>query len=165
MNQVAHTPLFDQRALRTAFGTFATGVAVATARGAGGELVGLTINSFSSVSLEPPLVLWSQSRFAPSHPTFLSASHFAINVLAEDQVLLSEHFARFSADKFANVDFISGASGAPLLVGATSYFECARETEINGGDHMIFLGRVECFAHQPSRPLLFLRGSYCTVQE
>src|SRR6476660_5707799 len=117
-------PRDDQRGFRRALGQFATGVGVMTAR-SGDRLAGVTANSFSSVSLDPPLVLWSLELRALSLPVFREASHFAVNVLAADQVPLSTRFARSSADKFASAEWRPGRSGVPLLTGVAAQFECA----------------------------------------
>lgn len=150
----------DSRDLRTALGVFATGVAVVTARDAVGSLAGLTVNSFSSVSLDPPLVLFSQSLRSPSLALFRRASHFVINILAADQQVLSRHFARPSADKFAGVAYSASTCGAPIIDGAVAHFQCRREHEYDGGDHAIFIGRVERYACCDRPPLIFLRGDY-----
>lgn len=162
---VPATPAFDPRELRDALGCFATGIAVVTACAPGGEFVGLTVNSFSSVSLEPPLVLWSLDRASPSLGAFSAASHYAVNVLAADQMALSQQFATRAADKFAGVDIAAvGAGGAPLLRGCCAWFECVNELRHDGGDHLIFLGRVARFAHEPGRPpLLYHGGRYRTL--
>ncbi len=146
--------------LRGALGTFATGVVVITARDAEGLLAGLTVNSFNSVSLEPPLVLWSQSLCSPSLQQFRRATHFVINVLAADQRHLSQHFARHHRDKFAGIAFTSAECGAPILRDVVAHFVCRRESEYYGGDHAIFLGRVESFNGSDRAPLIFLRGGY-----
>lgn len=148
------------RELRSALGVFATGVVVVTACDAEGARVGLTVNSFNSVSLDPPLILWSLSLRAPSLPVFRRAEHFVINVLAADQEHLSKHFARGHADKFTDVPCIAASHGAPILLGAAAHFECRRAYEYYGGDHLIFIGRVERHAHCDKTPLIFLRGAY-----
>ena len=152
----------DNTALRRALGQFATGITVVTARGSDGTLAGLTVNSFASVSLDPPLVLWSLSSHSPSRPVFETCSHYAINVLAEDQADLSRRFAASGTDKFAGLAWLSGAGGAPLLEGCCARFECCNETRHEGGDHSIFVGRVEhheCLGPQ-DRPLLYHAGRY-----
>jgi flavin reductase (DIM6/NTAB) family NADH-FMN oxidoreductase RutF len=152
--------LFDARDFRDALGTFATGVCIVTARGADGAPVGLTVNSFSSVSLEPPLVLWSQSLYAQSLPAFQAASHFVVNVLAADQVELSKRFAGEHDDRFLDVEHIVPDHGAPVIMGCAAHFECRNEARYYGGDHIIFLGRVERYAHSRKPTLLFCRGRY-----
>jgi 4-hydroxyphenylacetate 3-hydroxylase, reductase component len=152
-------PKDDQRGFRRALGQFATGVAVMTAR-SGDKLVGVTANSFSSVSLDPPLILWSLELRAQSLAVFREASHFAVNVLAHDQVALSTRFARSSLDKFTAAEWKPGHSGVPLLAGVAAHLECAREAEHDGGDHVIFIGRVEHYARFEREVLLFAHGRY-----
>ncbi len=119
----------EPRALRNLLGQFATGVTVITTRGADGRKVGMTANSFSSVSLDPPLVLWSLARTAPSVNDFLVASHFAINVLGSDQHGLSGHFARPAADKFVGIEHVEATAGVPLLDGAIATLVCRNLTQ------------------------------------
>jgi flavin reductase (DIM6/NTAB) family NADH-FMN oxidoreductase RutF/DNA-binding MarR family transcriptional regulator len=152
-------PSDDERAFRRALGQFATGVAIMTAC-VDDRLAGVTANSFTSVSLDPPLVLWSLETKAQSLPLFREASHFAVNVLAADQVDLSTRFARSLSDKFSSVDWRAGRSGAPLLAGAAAQFECARAIEHDGGDHVILIGKVERFARFEREVLLFAHGRY-----
>ena len=117
---------FDARAFRRGLGNFATGVTIVTARGPGGEQVGVTANSFNSVSLDPPLVLWSIDKRSSSHAVFEAASHFAVNILAADQIELSNHFARPQAEKFTGVACESGVGSAPLLPDCAARFQCER---------------------------------------
>jgi flavin reductase (DIM6/NTAB) family NADH-FMN oxidoreductase RutF len=151
---------FDTRDFRNALGTFATGVTIITTRRKTGELVGLTANSFTSVSLNPPLVLWSQSLYAPSLAAFQDASHFVVNILADDQLALSQRFAKTHEDKFAAVDHVIPECGAPVILGAAAHFECRNEFRYYGGDHIIFMGRVERYAHTDKPTLLFSHGTY-----
>ncbi len=155
----------DTRAFRDALGSFATGVTIVTAKGADGMLAGLTINSFASVSLDPPLVLWSLSLYSPSLPIFQNCSHYAINVLAQDQVALSNHFAAGQTDRFAGREFTPGACGAPLLPGCCAWFECKNEMRHAGGDHLIFVGLVEHYRKESRPPLLFQGGQYRSLAE
>ena len=151
----------DERHLRNALGRFVTGVTVITTRTAEGKLEGLTANSFSAVSLDPPLVLWSLSRAAASLPVFSAGSHYAINVLASDQKDLAERFARRIADRFSGVGFDEGSGGAPLLHGAAAKFECFNRSRYEEGDHVIFVGEVErCTHRNGAMPLLFHGGRY-----
>ncbi len=152
----------DPRDFRAALGCFATGVTVITARGADGRRVGLTVNSFSSVSLDPPLVLWNLSVHAPSLPVFCAAGHFAVNVLAADQRHLARHFAKSADDKFTGADAVlrDGLGGAPLLDGVAALFECRNAERYYGGDHVIFLGAVENYRFTEKQPLVFCRGDY-----
>ena len=150
----------DPRALRRALGCFATGVAVVTAARTEGEPVGVTINSFASLSLDPPLVLWSLLARSPSLGAFRGATHFVVNVLAEDQRDLSARFATPLPDKFAGVVWTPGLGGAPLLHGCAARFECANAAQAEGGDHLLFTGRVLRHSHEDREPLMFLRGQY-----
>lgn len=152
---------FDTHAFRAALGTFATGVTIITTRSDSGEYAGLTANSFNSVSLDPPLVLWSLSLYSPSLPLFQNCSHYAINILAQDQMELSRRFAMSNIDKFAGLDFVLGAGGAPLLPGCCAWFECRNEVRHAGGDHIIFVGLVETFLrHEGIAPLVYQGGGY-----
>jgi flavin reductase (DIM6/NTAB) family NADH-FMN oxidoreductase RutF len=159
----ANAPNFSRQEFRTALGTFATGVTIVTARSAGGDLVGLTANSFNSVSLEPPLVLWSLSRSAASMVALSTGSHYAINILAADQKELAERFAGKREDRWAGVEFSDGLCGAPLLAGAAASFECFNRSRYEEGDHVIFVGEVERCEHRPgASPLLFHGGKFFT---
>ncbi len=159
----AQPPSFSAQEFRAALGTFATGVTIVTARHADGQIVGLTANSFNSVSLSPPLVLWSLSRAAASMAVFSAGSHYAINVLAADQRPLAERFALRGADRFSGVTFDEGAGGAPLLHGAAATFECFNRSRYEEGDHVIFVGEVErCTMRAGASPLLFHGGRYYT---
>jgi len=151
---------FDSRAFRNALGSYTTGVAVITTGTQDGSAAGLTINSFASVSLDPPLVLWSLSLYSLSLPAFQNCSHYAINVLAQDQQALSQRFAVTQPDKFAGLDFTLGTAGVPLLPGCCAWFECRNETHHAGGDHLIFVGQVESFARSDRPPLVFQGGQY-----
>jgi flavin reductase (DIM6/NTAB) family NADH-FMN oxidoreductase RutF len=154
----------DPRALRNALGCFATGVTVITARSPDGQLIGFTANSFNSVSLDPPLVLFSLDRKAQSLRGFQMSTHFAVNILARDQRALSNQFARATDDKFAGVAFTRWDSGAPILEGAIASFECRLRDMHAGGDHVIFVGQVERMAaREDGEPLLYFRGSYATL--
>jgi len=152
----------DARDFRSALGCFPTGVCLVTTCGAGGTPHGMTINSFSSVSLEPPMVLWSLSRSATSAPAFRDAEYFAINVLAAADGALSGHFAKPGADKFAACAerFSPGLGGAPVLAGALATFECHSRHRYYGGDHVIMIGVVERYTHGDGAPLVFHRGRY-----
>ena len=145
----AQPPSFSAQEFRAALGMFATGVTIVTARGQDGGVIGLTANSFNSVSLEPPLVLWSLSKAAASLVAFSKGSHYAINVLAADQKGLAERFALRGADRWKDVGFSEGFGGAPLLHGAAATFECFNRSRYDEGDHVIFVGEVErCSARQ-----------------
>ncbi|MEI6734207.1 MAG: flavin reductase family protein [Comamonadaceae bacterium] len=161
LNRKAQPPSFSQSEFRTALGMFATGVTIVTARSSTGELVGLTANSFNSVSLDPPLVLWSLARSAASMLAFSTGSHYAINILSADQQALAQRFATKGVDRFANLTFADGASGAPLLNGAAAWFECFNRSRYDEGDHVIFVGEVERCSHRAgASPLLFHGGKF-----
>lgn len=148
---------------RAALGQFATGVTIVTAVDAQGHLIGLTANSFNSVSLSPPLVLWSLAKQSTSMPGLLSASAFAINVLAADQQILGERFARKGIDRFEGVAWRPGLSGAPLIAGAVATFECKHRSQHDEGDHLIFVGEVtHCSRRVGATPLLFHGGRFFT---
>jgi flavin reductase (DIM6/NTAB) family NADH-FMN oxidoreductase RutF len=151
---------FNSRELRNALGSFATGVTIITTRSRDGKLHGMTANSFTSVSLTPPLVLWSSSLYAQSLPAFQESNHFVVNILAFDQIELSNKFAKQSDDKFVDVDHIIVESGAPVMIGAAAHFECRNEFRHYGGDHIIFIGHVERFAYTDRPTLMFCRGNY-----
>ena len=145
----------DTRELRRALGSFATGITVVTARAPDGRIAGVTANSFCSVSLDPPLVLWCLAGSAPSRAVFAHASHFAVHVLAEDQLHLSDRFCKPSRNKFAGLETTEGLGGAPILDGVVALFECSREQRHDAGDHVILVGRVERYHHTNRPPLVF----------
>lgn len=154
------------RQFRRALGEFATGVAIVTAVGRDGELIGMTMSSFNSVSLEPPLVLFSVDRRAHSLPPMLAARGFAINVLARDQEHLSNQFARALSDKWAAVRISVGHAQAPLIAGALAHFECEPYAHHDGGDHVIFVAHVLRHAiHGEAAPLIFFRGRYRDLRD
>jgi flavin reductase (DIM6/NTAB) family NADH-FMN oxidoreductase RutF/DNA-binding IclR family transcriptional regulator len=155
---------FDARELRQVLGSFVTGVTVITTVDAQGKPHGLTVNSFSSVSLDPPLILWSQSLTAPSHPVFRDAERFVVNILADDQVQISNQFARARDDKFAGCEIDTGIGGVPLIRGSAAYLECRRMDSFRGGDHMVFLGQVERIERTGRHPLVFGGGRYLVAQ-
>jgi flavin reductase (DIM6/NTAB) family NADH-FMN oxidoreductase RutF len=159
----AQAPSFSTDEFRDALGMFATGVTIVTARSADGALVGLTANSFNSVSLDPPLVLWSLARSAGSMPALSAGSHYAINILAANQKELAERFATKNVDRWADVQFSVGIGGAPVLDGCVASFECFNRSRYDEGDHVIFVGEVERCAHRPgAAPLLFHGGRFYT---
>lgn len=151
--------------LRAALGRFATGVTIITCRGADGAPVGLTANSFASLSLDPPLVLWSLRQASGSLAAFQAAAHFAVNVLAETQVDLSRRFASASTDKFGDGVWAEGHGGAPVLTGCAAVFECRTESCQPVGDHVLFIGRVLRLADLAVAPLLFQGGHYRMLGE
>jgi flavin reductase (DIM6/NTAB) family NADH-FMN oxidoreductase RutF len=156
----------DARDFRNALGCFPTGVCLVTALAPDGQRVGMTANSFSSVSLDPPMVLWSLSRKASSAAVFRDAEYFAINVLAAGDAELSAHFAKPGADKFARfaARFAPGIGGAPVLDGAAATFECHSRHRYYGGDHIIVIGVVERYAYREAQPLAFHGGRYAAIR-
>jgi flavin reductase (DIM6/NTAB) family NADH-FMN oxidoreductase RutF len=158
-------PVFDARALRDALGRFTTGVTIVTTLDADGAPVGLTANSFNSLSLDPPLVLWSLRRVSPSLDAFTRAQRFAVNVLGEAQVDLSRRFASPVEDKFAEGVWAPGIGGVPVLAGCAAVFECERFAQQEAGDHVLFFGRVIALSEAPVPPLLFQAGHYRMLGE
>ena len=159
----ARAPSFSQREFRASLAMFATGVTIVTARTPSGVLVGLTANSFNSVSLTPPLVLWSLSQAASSMTALSKGSYYAINILAADQKALAERFASKHDDRWQGVAFTEGVAGAPLLSGAAASFECFNRSRYEEGDHVIFVGEVErCCHREGAAPLLFHGGKFYT---
>ena len=152
--------VIDPRDFRKALGTYATGITIITAAAADGKPYGLTCNSFASVSLNPPLVLWSLGIFSQGMNIFQNASHFAVNVLGASQQALATRFARSSEDKFAGVEWRPGLGGAPLLADSVANFQCRAANRYYGGDHVIFLGAVEAYTYNRREPLLFAHGGY-----
>lgn len=155
---VSDTTAGDPRDFRIALGCFATGVTIVTTLGSDGRYVGLTVNSFSSVSMDPPLVLWSIAAKSPNLKAFQECSHFAINVLADDQTDLCKVFSTPVADKFAGASITAGEEGIPLIDGAVAQFECERFACYPGGDHEIVVGRVTRVRRSDRSPLLFCKG-------
>jgi len=151
---------FDPLELRRAFGCFVTGVTVVTAMDREGRPRGFTANSFTSVSLDPPLVLVCIARTAGSYPLFSTTAHFGINILSEQQRPISSRFASKEADKFAQVQWRPGHTGSPLIAGTVAWLDCRTEQKIDAGDHLILVGRVLDFQHCAQTPLGFCRGNY-----
>lgn len=155
--------MVDTRRLRNALGCFPTGVTVATANHPAGGYVGVTANSFSSVSLDPPLVLWSLVRSARSFEGFMAADWFAVNVLAADQLYLSQRFASKSEDKFEGVA-LEQHQHAPLIKDCVAWFVCRQHRVYEGGDHVIVLGEVVDFDYELEREaLVFHRGAFAAT--
>ncbi|SEQ30848.1 3-hydroxy-9,10-secoandrosta-1,3,5(10)-triene-9,17-dione monooxygenase reductase component [Solimonas aquatica] len=152
--------VFDAQEFRKALGAFATGVTIITTSGADGAPVGLTANSFNSVSLDPPMVLWSLANSAASLGTFRRAEYWAVHVLASDQEELSARFARRGIDKFAGLEYDAGRGGIPLLRGCMARFVCRTASQYEGGDHLIFVGEVLDFDRSEAAPLVFHAGRY-----
>lgn len=142
---------------------FATGVTIITTRTAQGELRGFTANSFNSVSLQPPLILWSLLRSSSSFASFCAASHYAVNVLTAGQIELAQRFATRGVDRWAGVEHQLGEGGSPCLAHSAAVFECAHRAQHEAGDHVIFVGEVLRCSHQPdAQPLLFHGGQFYT---
>lgn len=163
LNESANSTAFDTRAFRRALGNFATGVTVMTAVDHDGRKVGVTANSFNSVSLDPPLILWSIDKRSTSHSVFAEATHFAVNVLAADQIDLSNNFARPKEDRFSEIEFEQGEGGAPVFAGCSARFHCKKYQQVDGGDHWIMIGRVVSFDDFGRSPLLYHQGAYSMV--
>ena len=155
----------DTSELRSTLGEFATGVTVVTTVGDLGAPVGLAVNSFSSVSLDPPLILWSLALTAPSLRAFRSHSSFAVNILCDQSKDLALNFARPSPDKFAGIDWQPGHDNVPVLSSAAAVLECETEQRIPAGDHEIYLGRLHRFRKTGKPPLLFHGGKFLQLGE
>ncbi|WP_051233835.1 flavin reductase family protein [Halomonas halocynthiae] len=151
---------FNSRPLRQTLGHFATGVTVITTVGESGQPSGITANSFSSLSLEPPLILWSLGVQSPSLDAFVEGGHFAVNILGAHQEALALQFARPAKDKFANITVQTSADGVPLLTDSLARLECRVEFTRLAGDHLLIVGRVLRFTSQPGEPLLFYQGGF-----
>jgi flavin reductase (DIM6/NTAB) family NADH-FMN oxidoreductase RutF len=145
---------------RRALGHFASGVTVVTSRGQGGKPQGITVSAFTSVSLEPPLILVCIDKRASIHDQLVEGSHFAVSILAEDQELISRRFASKEEDRFDGVGFTEGVTGSPLLTGSVATIECRVAHTYPGGDHTIFVGEVEATGVTEGKPLLYFRSGY-----
>ena len=156
---------FDIAEFRRTLSLYPTGVAVIGTRGAQGALVALTCNSFSSVSLSPPLVLWCLALYSPSLPAFLQASHFSVNFLSTEQETLSRNFSSPVVNRFAGVKHAIGEGGVPLVADCAAHLECRNETRSYIGDHVIFIGHVVRFARSARIPLLFSAGRYSDLDD
>lgn len=157
-------PVGDPRHLRDCLGMFATGVTIVTTRAPDGGFIGLTANSFSALSLDPPLVLWSLGNNSGSLAAFLAAQHFVVNVLASAQMDLARRFAKPFPDRFAGIGVHSGLHGAPLIDGALAWFECQTRAHYEQGDHVLFIGEVKRCARVEGSPLLFRQGEFAHSQ-
>lgn len=165
MDSIVTGPTIDPKDLRQALGHFVTGVTVVTTRGVSGDFAGLTVNSFSSLSLSPPLVMWSIALSAASFAAFETCSYFIVNVLAEDQIHLSERFAQSDGDKFKDLLMREGIAGIPLLDGVAASFDCRIASRYPGGDHTILVGEVLAYEQSERAPLLYARGRYCLLED
>jgi 4-hydroxyphenylacetate 3-hydroxylase, reductase component len=155
----------DTRQLRNALGRFTTGVTVVTCCDVQGQWVGLTANSFNSLSLDPPLVLWSLRSASPAMAAFVAAPRFAVNVLAEAQVEVSRRFASKAEDRFTEGVWSLGEHGAPVLAGCAAVFECETVSQQPAGDHQLFIGRVLACTEAPVPPLVYQAGHYRLLGE
>lgn len=153
----------DSHALRRAFGSFMTGVTIVTALDGDGVPVGFTANSFSSVSMDPPLLLICPGKFLSSYHSFANCSHFAINVLAEGQEAVSNTFASFKGDRFGEVLHHPDLHGVPLITGAIAQFSCSTHQIVPAGDHCILIGQVEAFSHTEKPGLGYIDGKYFSL--
>src|ERR1700754_4689361 len=164
----AKSPNFDPTAVSAALGRFATGVTVITTRAESGQLIGITASSFNSVSLNPPLVLWSLATRSASMPVFRANSHYVVNVLAASQLELCKRFATVKGDRFEGVSHAEGDTGMPVLDGALAWFECHNRSRYEEGDHVIFVGEVErCGMRDDAEqagPLVFQNGEFHTLK-
>ncbi len=155
---------FDAAQFRQALSQFATGVTVITTRLADGSFRGLTASSFNSVSLNPPLVLWSLGNAANSLPIFTGNSHYVINVLNAEQAPLAQLFSRRTDNPFEQVEYELSRTGQPILAGASAWFECHNRSRYPEGDHVIFVGEVEDCAVSPQASLIFHAGQFGSTQ-
>lgn len=150
----------DQQEFRSVLGTFATGVTVITCRNAAGHAAAMTVNSFASLSLCPPLVLWSIEKTSDQFDAFAEATHYAVNILSESQQEISNHFATPGTDKFAGIDHTSGHQDLPLLPDCCGVIECKISERYDGGDHIILIGHVLATQKTNKKPLIFHGGQY-----
>lgn len=155
----------DLRNLRKAFGRFATGVTVVTSRLSDGQPIGVTANSFTSVSMAPPLVSWNYRRDALGFGAFLKAPHFAIHVLGQHQAHLSPQFAASVPDRFEDVEVEAGIGGIPLIKDCGATFECRQWSTVDAGDHVIIIGEVLRYTHNDLPPLVFHAGTYVRLPQ
>jgi len=155
---------FDSSEFRTALGDYATGVTIITALDAAGQAIGLTANSFTSVSLDPPLVLWSIDKCSPLFDGFMQADHYAVHVLRQDQQELAQCFSDDDAVRFAELAYESGIAGLPLLESYSALFQCEVESRYTEGDHVILIGRVISIDNESTAPLIFHKAQYKRLQ-
>lgn len=155
-NHASPTP--SARDFRDALSQFATGVTIITTKLEDGSFIGLTASSFNSVSLNPPLVLWSLSQTAQCLPIFTGNSHYVINVLSTEQAHLAEKFSKQGEDRFKDLAFTLSPTGLPIIAGVAAWFECHNRSRYPEGDHVIFVGEVETCDVKPQKPLIFHGG-------
>lgn len=151
---------FDSRALRNALGAFTTGVTVVTTVDADGKRHGVTANSFSSVSLDPPLILWSQALTSKSFEAFRSSERFVVNIMGHHQIPVSNQFARSGDDKFTGIACQEGLGGVPIIEDCAAHLECTKVAAYPGGDHVVYIGQVERIHRSAHQPLAFAEGRY-----
>ncbi len=155
----------EPKGLRQAFGKFATGVTIVTARDAAGKPVGVTASSFNSVSMDPPMILWSLGRQCSSFKAFMDCDHFAVHVLSADQDGMAMHFARSGGEKFTDLIWHAGLGGAPVLDEYLALFQCHSKHKYDGGDHVIFVGQVVALDVRDASPLLFHGGQFTELAD
>ena len=155
----ARTPI-DPGTFRAVLGKFVTGVTVVTTRAPDGAIAGVTVSSFNTLSLDPPLVLWSLALRAPSLQIFRASARFAVNILAQDQRAIANQFARPSTDKFKGIALLEGLEGVPLIAGAAAYVECVAAQRYPGGDHELMIGQVERASATERTPLVYAQGNF-----
>ena len=155
------SPAFDARGFRDALGRYATGVALVIARDANGAIAGMTINSFASVSLDPPLVLWSMRTGTASAAVFRHAPGFTVSILGAEHERIARRCAQPDCEKLDGLDLVDTASGVPRLADAVVWFDCTAWAAHPGGDHDIFIGRVRDFGARPGATLMFHDGRFC----
>jgi flavin reductase (DIM6/NTAB) family NADH-FMN oxidoreductase RutF len=160
LDQGLERPSIDLRAFRSALGQFATGVAIVTARDSAGQPVGLTINSFASVSLEPPLILWSVGLDSDSAPVFQAGGPFAVSILSAHQEAQARRFSSSGVDRFADAATHTAVTGAPIISGGVAWFDCVTQAIHRAGDHDIIVGRVLAFEAAGGPVLGFHRGRF-----
>lgn len=158
--QQASPHQFDSQQFRRALSQFATGVTVITTVAEDGSFVGLTANSFNSLSLSPPLVLWSLANSASSMPAFSVNSHYVINILSHEQAALAQRFSQRLENRFEGVEFALSRTGCPVLADTVAWFECHNRSRYPEGDHVIFVGEVECFDVRPRPALVYHGGQF-----
>lgn len=156
---------FDQKAFRNSLGNFATGVAIITVNCKNKGDLGLTVNSFSSVSLDPPLILWSINRNSDLFDTFIETKVFTVNILNEEQQELSNQFSRKEEHSLENYHWARGKNGCKIVPDSLVSFDCDTFEKLDGGDHIIFVGKVTDFETRSGKPLLFSQGKYRKIQD
>lgn len=154
---------FNQQEFRNTLSQFATGVTIITASDDLGDPIGITVSSFNSVSMDPPLILWSLAKNAYSLPCFQNTEYFNIHILSSDQEDMSNRFSSPGTDKFNNIDYQNGRKNTPILGDCAALLECRSKHQYDGGDHIIFVGEVLSHSHSAKIPLVFHQGQYATT--